>query len=103
MRATDTVEETSMKFGCDPVTEAPNLLLVAKSLGVDVVGVSVHFDSEVAEAKVLQKAIASAKEIFDFATNLGYDFDVLDFGDSIPAEEGTVFDKVGAYLLSFSY
>lgn len=100
---TSDAEDNTIRFGCDPVMEAPNLLLLAKSLGIDVVGVSFHFDNEVTEAKTFQKAIAIAREIFDFATTLAYDFDVLDFGDGFPVVEGTVFDKVRISFLEMSF
>lgn len=88
------IEENPMGFGCEPTVEAPNLLLLAKSLGIEVVGVSVYFEKEVVEANIFQKAISVARTIFDFAATLQYDFDVLDFGDGFPVEEGTAFDKV---------
>lgn len=90
----DEINDT-IKFGCDPINEAPNLLLIAKSLGMEVVGVSVHFENDTTvEAKVFQGAIAVVREIFDLATTLGFNFNRLDFGDGFPTEVGTNFDKV---------
>lgn len=98
MRAADTEEQLSMKFGCDPVKEAPNLLLTAKSLGMEVVGVTLRFDREMVKAKSFQKAVKAAREIFDVAAGLGYDFDVLDFGDCFSVAEEQVFDMVRLFF-----
>lgn len=84
--------ENPLKFGCN-VTDAQSLLVAAQSLGIDVVGVSVHFD-EPAEARTFQRVIAAARDIFDFAATLGFNFDRLDFGDGFPIEQRTIFDKV---------
>lgn len=35
----------NVKFGCDPVSEAPRLLHKAKELGVAVIGISFHVGS----------------------------------------------------------
>ncbi|RZC39964.1 ornithine decarboxylase 1-like, partial [Asbolus verrucosus] len=83
-----------MKFGCDAVADAPHLLQVARSLGVDVVGVSFHVGSGCREVSVFKRAIAAARDVFDFAATLGYGFDLLDVGGGFPGDHGTSIDEV---------
>lgn len=83
-----------MKFGCDPITEAPKLLTIARSLGINVVGVSFHVGSGCGEVGVYRRAIAAARDTFDFAQTLGYSFQVLDIGGGFPGDFGTTLDDV---------
>lgn len=71
----------------ESITDAAQVLLEAKSLGLDVIGA--RFYSEVAknkEVKFYQRACESARDLFDFAATLGFNFTMLefsiDFGDS---------------------
>lgn len=83
-----------MKFGCNAVTEAPHLLKVAQSLGLDVVGVSFHVGSGCDDPPAFHRAIASAKMVFDVGTNLGFNFHLLDIGGGYPGNKGSSIDKV---------
>lgn len=98
--------QLGMKFGCNPVTEAPNLLMLAKALGLNVVGVSFHVGSGCGEIEVFSRAIATARKIFDFAATLGFDFNLLDIGGGFPGDRGTTIDPVSclfAKVYSFLY
>jgi ornithine decarboxylase len=86
--------QLGMKFGCDTVTEAPHLLKVAQSLGLDVVGVSFHVGSGCGDPPAFSRAIASAKMVFDVGTSLGYNFHLLDIGGGYPGNKGSSIDKV---------
>jgi ornithine decarboxylase len=91
--------QLGMKFGCDAVTEAPHLLEIAQSLGLDVVGVSFHVGSGCGDPTAFYRAISSAKMVFDIGTTLGYNFDLLDIGGGYPGNKGTSIDKVSEYWL----
>lgn len=86
--------QLGMKFGCNPITEAPNLLILAKTLGIEVVGVSFHVGSGCGEIEVFNRAISAAREIFDFANTLGFNFYLLDIGGGFPGDLGTSIDHV---------
>lgn len=86
--------QLGMKFGCDAVTEAPHLLKVAQSLGLDIVGVSFHVGSGCGDPAAFYQAISSAKMVFDIGTTLGYNFDLLDIGGGYPGNKGTSIDEV---------
>lgn len=83
-----------MKFGCDPIKEAPRLLKVAKALNLNVVGVSFHVGSGCREPNVFHRAIASAREIFDYAESLGFGFSLLDIGGGYPGVRGSSIDEI---------
>lgn len=86
--------QLGMKFGCNAVTEAPNLLVLAKALGIEVVGVSFHVGSGCGEIEVFNRAISTARRIFDFANELGFKFNLLDIGGGFPGDRGTSIDEV---------
>lgn len=92
--AVDAQCQLGNKFGCDPITEAPDILRLAKLLDIDVVGVSFHVGSGCREPPVFRRAIAASRKIFDFAKTLGYDFSLLDIGGGYPGDRGTSIDKV---------
>lgn len=97
--AEDAQCQLGMKFGCDPITEAPELLRIARSLNIDVVGVSFHVGSGCRDPPVFKRAIAAARDVFDYAETLGYRFDLLDIGGGYPGARGTSIDKVSDILL----
>lgn len=78
--------ELGMKFGCLP-SKAENLLVIAKSLGLNVVGVSFHVGSGCEEANAFGVAIQQAREVFDKGLQLGFDMKLLDIGGGFPGQE----------------
>ncbi|RWS26694.1 ornithine decarboxylase 2-like protein [Leptotrombidium deliense] len=73
----------SSKFGAD-LDKAAGLLSVAKSLGLNVVGVSFHVGSGCENAKSYADAIANAKYVFDLGTEMGFQMNILDIGGGFP-------------------
>ncbi|XP_067005986.1 ornithine decarboxylase 1 [Anabrus simplex] len=92
--------QLGMKFGCDPVVEAPHLIHVAHLLGLDVVGVSFHVGSGCGDPPVFRRAIAAARNLFDFGATLGYQFHLLDLGGGYPGNKGTSIDKIAEIINS---
>nr|CAD7459282.1 unnamed protein product [Timema tahoe] len=82
------------KFGCDIITEAPRLIRAARFLGLEVVGISFHVGSGCEDPPVFRRGIAAARNLFDYASTLGYNFDYLDLGGGYPGNTGTSIDKV---------
>mmetsp|Transcript_7591 Transcript_7591/g.20199 ORF Transcript_7591/g.20199 Transcript_7591/m.20199 type:complete len:382 (+) Transcript_7591:17-1162(+) len=68
-----------LKYGAD-VVDAPKLLGLAHSLGLNVVGVSFHVGSACKDLATFTGAIESARSIFDQAEALGYNMELLDVG-----------------------
>lgn len=83
-----------MKFGCDPINEAPNLLRLARVLGLNVVGISFHVGSGCQDPPVYYRAIRHSKILFDTATDLGFKPYLLDIGGGYPGNKGSSIDKM---------
>ncbi|XP_075222924.1 ornithine decarboxylase-like isoform X2 [Lycorma delicatula] len=89
-----------MKFGCDPLTEAPHLLEVANSLGLNVVGISFHVGSGCQDPPVFERAITAARNLFDIGLHLGFNMNILDIGGGFPGNKGTSIDKIAEIVNS---
>jgi len=90
----------STKFGASS-KNVPTLLLLAQSLGLDVVGVSFHVGSGCASAKSFSDAVISAKKVFDIAESFGISMTLLDLGGGFPGvdrEDGVLFTDIAAEL-----
>lgn len=77
--------QLGMKFGCHP-KKVPQLLRVARELGVDVVGVSFHVGSGCYDASAYAAAVASARAVFRAASEEGFLFSLLDIGGGFPGQ-----------------
>jgi len=73
----------STKFGA-PLNTTYNLLTLAKSLGLNVVGVSFHVGSGCMSVDSFTAAIRSAHRVFQEASDIGYNFSLLDLGGGWP-------------------
>ncbi|XP_072948279.1 ornithine decarboxylase 1-like [Epargyreus clarus] len=87
-----------MKFGCDPVTEAPRLIKLAAVLGLQVVGVSFHVGSGAGETAVYARAIRHAHELFRLGTAAGHAMRLLDVGGGFPGNAHTSVREVAAVI-----
>uniref|UniRef100_A0A1I7XL36 ornithine decarboxylase n=1 Tax=Heterorhabditis bacteriophora TaxID=37862 RepID=A0A1I7XL36_HETBA len=85
----------NLKFGADPVLIAPQLLIKAKELGVNVIGISFHVGSGCNDPATYRTAISHAQNLFEIGIGLGLDMKVLDMGGGFPgAEHHTSFEEV---------
>lgn len=96
--AEDAQCQLGMKFGCDAMNEAPELLRIAKSLELNVIGVSFHVGSGCRDAKAFRKAIALSRQVFDVAETVGYCFELLDVGGGYPGGHGTSIDDIASII-----
>lgn len=74
------------KFGCDPVTEAPKLLKIARNMNLNVMGISFHVGSGCRDYPIYYKAIGICKGLFDEAEALGFSMTLLDIGGGFPGD-----------------
>lgn len=81
------------KFGCEP-NEANQLLRLAKSLDLNVVGLSFHVGTEVKSAECYGRGIRICRKIFDDAKTLGYEFNLIDIGGGYEGAKGTTIKLV---------
>ncbi|XP_022818190.1 ornithine decarboxylase 1-like [Spodoptera litura] len=90
-----------IKFGCDPVTEAPRLLKLAAVFGLDVIGVSFHVGSGASETDVYARAIALSRALFLVGHNVGHKaMRILDIGGGFPGGTHTSIQEVSAVINS---
>ncbi|XP_075166598.1 ornithine decarboxylase 1-like [Haematobia irritans] len=82
------------KFGCDGDREAPALMLLAKKLNLNVIGISFHVGSECTELPSYERGIAKSKYLFEYGKQLGFDMHVLDIGGGFSGTDNHKFIKV---------
>ncbi len=69
-----------IKFGCDPVTEAPELIKKCKDLGMNLVGISFHVGTGTLDYKVYEAALQSVRQLFNLAEDVGLKLHLVDIG-----------------------
>ncbi|XP_068625187.1 ornithine decarboxylase-like isoform X2 [Battus philenor] len=89
-----------MKFGCDPVTEAPRLLKLAAVFGLRVVGVSFHVGSGADEPGVYARAIQFCRALFTLGAAAGHTMHLLDLGGGFPGHTGSCIREVAQVINS---
>ncbi|MCJ1247454.1 Ornithine decarboxylase [Trapelia coarctata] len=84
----------SLKFGAS-LDCAEELLRLAKSLDLNVVGVSFHVGSGASDPQSFVKAVQDSRTVFDQAASIGYDLKTLDVGGGF---SGDTFEEMAAVL-----
>ena len=74
------------KFGAH-LNTTRSLLETAKSIGIDVVGVSFHVGSGCMDPMAYDDAVRRAKGVFEEGKALGFNFTLLDVGGGFPGTE----------------
>jgi len=89
----------STKFGC-PLQNVEGLLLMAKELNLNVVGVSFHVGSGCMSTESFNSAIRNAKKVFEQAERIGFNMTLLDLGGGWPGtdDDGITFTEIAASI-----
>ncbi|MBK7055744.1 MAG: type III PLP-dependent enzyme [Leptospiraceae bacterium] len=74
------------KFGC-PTSNLPEVFDLAKTLGLNIIGVSFHVGSECESSSAYTDAIALAREVFNTAKTYGFEMRLLDIGGGFPGHD----------------
>lgn len=78
-----------LKFGCDPHTEAPEIIKQVAAEGLNLVGISFHVGSGCSEPPVFRRAILAARILFDLGATFGFKMNLLDIGGGFPGNSDT--------------
>ncbi len=84
-RAVDAVCDLSRKFGCDPEA-VPELLTLARTMGVEVVGLSFHVGSQTPTPAMHVAAVEACGALIAAARVAGHNLSVLDIGGGFPVD-----------------
>ncbi len=88
-----------VKFGAS-LALVPSLLLTAKQLDMEVIGISFHVGSGCYDASSFSDAVHLARKAFDIGAALGFQFTLLDIGGGFPGRSpsGLQFPDIAALL-----
>jgi ornithine decarboxylase len=85
------------KFGC-PTANLPEVFDLAKTLGLNIIGVSFHVGSECESPSAYTDAISLAREVFNTAKTYGFVMRLLDIGGGLVVDAVSV----GVYAVQAS-
>ncbi|KAK5922790.1 hypothetical protein CgunFtcFv8_020025 [Champsocephalus gunnari] len=91
-------DEMSMAFGCS-LKDCRHLLVKAKELGVQVVGVRSHISSSCEDDQVYVHAVSDARCVFDMGEEIGFNMNVLDIGGGFSGSE-TQLEMINTAVMS---
>ncbi|KAK9768712.1 Ornithine decarboxylase [Basidiobolus ranarum] len=88
------IEDTKAEYSLSdkagaPMSSVSSLLQVAKTLGIDVVGVSFHVGCRCFDPNSYRNALTQAREVFELGATYGYQFHTLDIGGGFPGDKKT--------------
>lgn len=92
----------SLKFGA-ALDSTEDLLILAKKLDLNVVGVAFHVGSGASDPQAFTKAVRDARSVFDQATSIGYEMHTLDVGGGFCGESFEQMASVLSAALDFYF
>lgn len=87
------------KFGVS-IDNVKELLQQAKSMELNVYGVSFHVGSGCEDENVYKTAIKDCKSVYDIAKEIGYDLSIIDIGGGFPGNDDEYFKKIANVINS---
>jgi len=89
----------SQKYGA-AFDDCEDLINYALELGLNVIGISFHVGSGCEDAFTYSKALHDARNLFDYAKSVGYNFTLLDIGGGFPGDETwrVTFEDIGKVI-----
>lgn len=77
------------KFGAE-LEDVDGLMKLAKSIGLDIVGVSFHVGSGCKNVEAYRTAIEKSRKVFDIGEKNGYKLKILDIGGGFPGTDDAI-------------
>lgn len=81
------------KFGCDPITEAPELIKSCETLQMNLIGISFHVGSFCDDHQIFQNALLMVRNLFDFASETGIRMNFIDIGGGFVGNDESLMEK----------
>lgn len=91
------------KFNCKfgvKLDEVKDLLLQAKFMDLNIMGVSFHVGSGCEEPSVFKSAIQSCRQVYDMALELGFNLSLVDIGGGFPGDNDDNFLEMAKIINS---
>lgn len=89
-----------LKFGCDPINEAPKLIQLCKDLSLNLIGVSFHVGSGTRESEIYERALSSVRQVFDVASDFGFSLNFVDIGGGFMGNDISLLDNYAKFINS---
>lgn len=96
--ASSSIINLGLKFGCNPVTEAPNLIRLCKEMNMDLFGIAFHVGSGTTDFSVYERALAAVRKLFDFSESLGMKQKFVDIGGGFIGKDLSLIDSYAKYI-----
>lgn len=77
------------KFGAE-LEDVDGLMKLAKSIGLDIIGVSFHVGSGCQNVEAYKTAIEKSRNVFDIGEQNGYKLKILDIGGGFPGTDDSI-------------
>lgn len=87
-----------IKFGCDPVTEAPDLIKKCKDFGMNLIGISFHVGSGTLDYEIYERALQSVRQVFDVAEHFGFKLNFVDIGGGFMGNNINLLNNYAKYI-----
>lgn len=89
-----------LKFGCDPIEEAPKLIQMCRDFDLNLIGVSFHVGSGTQDAEIFEQALSSVRQVFDVAINFGFKLNFVDIGGGFMGNDISRLDHYAKFINS---
>lgn len=82
------------KFGCNAEEDGAALMLLAKSLGVNVKGVSFHVGSGCGDLPAYERAIRTGSSLYKVGNLIKHNMELFDIGGGFPGDDDEMFANI---------
>lgn len=96
--ATTSIICLGIKFGCDPISEAPELIKMCRVLNMNLIGISFHVGSGTSEYPIYERALQSVHKLFNVATDFGFMLNFVDIGGGFCGNDFRLLDNYATYI-----
>ena len=81
-----------LKFGCDPIVEAPELIKMCRKLDMNLIGISFHVGSGTQDFEIFERALEMVHRLFNVASETGFKLNFVDIGGGFMGNNMSLLD-----------